>query len=162
MAFSLTYDLEDAGWATAWVQDGSSSFEISISYLHDSLRELAEAARALRDGAMAATVVFEDEPGEMQLVCTRTSIGLDYELRSLDHWSCWRTQPDGPFEIVHRVRTTVLIFCEEVTKELEALLKQHGEKGYKKKWIMAEFPVESLRDLQTNRMVEQGGEGLFA
>ncbi len=103
-----------------------------------------------------------DEPGEIQLIFTRTSIGLDYELRWFDDWNSWGMHPDGLFEIVHRGQTTVPILCEEVRKELEALLEQYGEEGYNEKWVEAEFPMELLRDLQTNRMVEQGGEGLFA
>ncbi len=43
----LHYELENAGWASVTVECGDQRVEISASYLHDSLRDLASAARAL-------------------------------------------------------------------------------------------------------------------
>ncbi|MBK1827587.1 hypothetical protein [Haloferula rosea] len=156
MGFSLTYDLEGAGWAMAQIQDGDEKFDITVSYLHDSLRELGEAARALRGGAESARVVFMDEPGEIQLLLTSSESGLDYELRWFDDWNSWGMHPDDKFESVHRGTTTVPRFFGEVLKEFEALLADHGEEGYREKWHESGFPSDLLLQLRNKPKAESG------
>lgn len=148
MGFSLTYDLEGAGWATARIQDGEYKVGVTISYLHDTLRELGESARALEAGAATARVVFMNEPGEVHLLMIRCDGLLSYELRWFDDWNSWGMHPDDKFETLHEGSTTVARFVGEVRKELEALLVDHGEEGYKEKWDEHEFPMDLLRDLR--------------
>ena len=157
MGFSITYDLEGAGWAMARIQDGEHKMEATISYLHDSLRELGEAARALRDGADFARVVFMDEPGEVQMLLTRRDHALDYELRWFDDWNSWGMHPDDKFETIFGGTSTVARFCGEVRKEFDALLADHGEAGYKEKWCEHDFPTDLLRELRNETKAEQGG-----
>ncbi len=44
MKFSLSYKVEEHGWATIYVSDGIETIDSAVSYLHDSLLELAEMA----------------------------------------------------------------------------------------------------------------------
>ncbi len=148
MSFSLHYDLEGAGWAMATIDDGEKHLEVTISYVHDSLLEMAEAAKALRDGAETARVVFMDEPGETQLLLIRGGSDLGYELRWFDDWNSLNKDPDSSYKVLHSGVTTVAHFVGQVRQELEALLEQHGEAGYKDKWVLADFPVDLLRQLQ--------------
>ena len=148
MGFTLTYDLEGAGWAMAQIQDGESKIDATISYLHDTLKELGEAARALFGGAKTARVVFMDEPGEVQLLLCQEGNSLNYELRRFDDWNSWGMHPDDKFETIHRGTTTVQRFCGEVLKEFDALLSQHGEDGYREKWHEAGFPTSLHGELR--------------
>lgn len=148
MDFKLTYDLEGAGWAMARIADGDRHLDITVSYLQDSLRELAEAAHALASGAETARVVFMDEPGEVQLVIERTERVLRYEARWFDHWSSWGIHPAEQFNVVFSGETTVRRFMEEVKRELEVLLRHHGAAAYKQKWIEHDFPEDVLVQLQ--------------
>jgi hypothetical protein len=147
MAFMFTYQLEGAGWAVARIQDGTKFIDATVSYLHDSLRELAEAAIALARGAEHARVVFMDEPGETQLIISRSGQELSFEARWFDDWNSWGMHPAEKFQVVLSGRTTVARFVGEVRKAIEALLEEHGIEGYKAKWIEAEFPKELLADL---------------
>lgn len=148
MGFTLTYDIEGAGWAVARIQDGEKDINITVSYLHDSLRDLAEAARALADGAQEARVVFMDEPGEMHLVVETKGDSLSYQLKWFDDWNSWEMHPENKFQVVHSGSTTKARIIGEIRKELEAVLKDHGMEGYKEKWVEHPFPVELLRELQ--------------
>lgn len=151
MGFSLIYDLEGAGWAMARIQDGEHTVDAAVSYLHDSLRELGEAARALRAGADTARVVFMDEPGETQMLLTQRDGVLGYELRWYADWNSWGKYPESKFEMILRGTTTVSRFFGEVLKEFEALLAAHGEEGYKERWVQHDFPLDLLGELRNGR-----------
>ena len=87
----LSYDLEDAGWATVTVECGEQKVQMTASYLHDSLRELVSAARALVSNVTESTVVFMDEPGEHQMVLRRISDEeVDLEILWYDDWQSWK------------------------------------------------------------------------
>lgn len=145
MAFALTYDLEGAGWGMARISDGEAVFDITISYLHDTLGELADASIALRDGADSARVLFMDEPGEVHLILRRLGdTCLSYELRWFDDWNSWGITPDDQFTIINIGETTITIFLAEVIRQLTALLEQHGAAGYREKWIEHDFPSKQL------------------
>jgi len=49
-------------------------------------------------------------------------------------------------------------FCSEVLKEFEALIHEHGEDGYKDKWIEHEFPTDILQNLRSNNKAKQVDE----
>jgi hypothetical protein len=154
MGFRLTYGLEGAGWATVRIEADSGFVDVTVSYLHDSLRELAEAAKALSAGAESGRVVFMDEPGEVQLFLTRTGKEVCFEARWFDDWSSWGMHFSNEFKVILSGRTTVHRFVGEVSKELQKLLHEHGEDGYKAKWIEAEFPRqlhEELLKIRTER-----------
>jgi len=140
----------------ARIQDGEHQVDATISYLHDTLRELGEAARALRGGADFARVVFMDEPGEVQMLLKRRGEELDYELRWFDDWNSCGMHPDDKFETIAQGSTTVARFFGEVRKEFEALLAEHGEDGYREKWHEDGFPTDLLLELQNKTKVDNG------
>jgi len=147
MEFSLEYILEGAGWACFHIQDGLKSFYATASYLHDSLRELAEAARALVQGAQNVRVVFMDEPGEVQLCLCHSGDVISYEARRFDDWNSWGMHPDDAYEVVAAGVTTASIFVAEVHKALRVLYETYGVETYKEKWIEHDFPVGLLEEL---------------
>src|SRR5688572_30658151 len=86
----LHYDLHNAGWATVTVECGDEKVEMTASYLHDSLRDLAAGARVLVRKGTEAAVVFMDEPGEHQMVVRRISDKeVDLEIWWYDDWRSW-------------------------------------------------------------------------
>ncbi|MFP3976837.1 hypothetical protein [Marinobacter sp. KMM 10035] len=68
MSLSISYIVEDAGWAKIAISDGDGEIARDVSCLHDSLRDLAELAIDMSSGARAAKATFMNEPGELQLV----------------------------------------------------------------------------------------------
>ncbi len=133
----------------ARIRDGGSSADITVSYLHDSLRELAEVARALQRGADEGRVLFMDEPGETQLLFRRTGDALRYEARWFDDWNGWGMHPSEKFKVILSGTTTVRRFIGEVRSQMEALLEEHGLEGYKEKWVEHEFPMDLLTQLRS-------------
>ena len=51
LSLSISYIVEDAGWAKITISDGDEEIENDVSYLHDSLRDLANLAIEMRSGA---------------------------------------------------------------------------------------------------------------
>ena len=58
------YKLDGAGWATATLSCDEQRIEMTVSYLHDSLKDMASAVLAILNGAVEVKVIFMDEPGE--------------------------------------------------------------------------------------------------
>lgn len=148
MGLTLSYDLENLGWARLVLTDGSFRADIGVSYHHDSLRELAEAAKALKNGAPEARAVFVDAPGEFHLIVTQEDGGLVYEIQQYAGWESSRGPAGGVPEVLYQGRTTADRFVGEVRREMEDLLKQHKLGGYRKKWMNHEFPLDVLFHLQ--------------
>jgi hypothetical protein len=155
MALDLTYKLDDAGWASVSIRDGQFKIDLAVSYLHDSLRELAEAAISIRDGSPTAEVVFMDEPGESHLVLSLDDDGLLYELRRYNDWCSWGNAPKDGFEVLHQGRALEWEFLACIRRQLAAILKEHGEDGYFKSWIEHPFPVDLYNDLLNKSQAEQ-------
>ena len=128
--------------------DQFNTLGLTVSYLHDSLRELAEAARALAFGANSVRVVFMDEPGEVQLFLTRAGDTLHYEARWFDDWSSWGMHPADRFRVVFTGVTSVRRFVGEVRSQLEFILRDYGLAGYKQKWVENDFPEQLLVELR--------------
>lgn len=68
----IAYELHDAGWAEMSFRTERQRLEFAVSYLHDSLSDLARMGLALQKGSAHAEAVFMDEPGEAILVVTGT------------------------------------------------------------------------------------------
>lgn len=147
----LHYDLQDAGWATVTVECGDQKVEMTASYLHDSLRDLASAARALMSSETQATVVFMDEPGEHQMVLRRINDKeVDLEITWYDDWRSWKMH-EGPGRRRLSGKTTIAHVRGQVLSELRRLLDENGETGYLGKWGQHPFPIAEMLDLEQAR-----------
>ena len=130
------------------VECGDQKVKMTASYLHDSLQNLASAARALVRNETEATVVFLDEPGEHQIVLRRINDNdVDLEILWYDDWKSWGMD-DGPGRRRLVGRTSVAHFRGEVLSELRRLLHENGEAGYLEKWVEHPFPMVEMRDLE--------------
>jgi hypothetical protein len=145
----LTYALVGSGWAAATLRIGDALIEMTASYLHDTLRELAEATLRLADGAPEATVTFMDEPGEHHLVLEQRAGGELYiAVRWFADWASWGMHPSDRFETVLAARTTVRRLRHQVLNVLWRLLEEHGVDRYKAQWVQHDFPLDAYERLQ--------------
>ncbi|MEZ6142024.1 MAG: hypothetical protein R3B84_15770 [Zavarzinella sp.] len=142
--FRCSYILDGTGWATVSVSENDRQVAMTASYLHDSLRELSQAALDLCDGNSAVTVVFMAEPGEHHLIVTgsQNSALVDIEVRWFDDWASWNMYPADQFNVVFKCQTTVSEFASAVVSVLDDLLEKWGLDGYQKKWAEHPFPKE--------------------
>ena len=85
----IGYALSGAGWATFSFRVDAEPMAFAVSYLHDSLGDLARMGVDLVKGTQSTTAVFMDEPGEVQLVVTGDKGDLSFELRSYADWASW-------------------------------------------------------------------------
>lgn len=145
---TIDYKLFDAGWAEASFSSSSKSHMVVVSYIHDSLRDLAKAAIVLGDEAETVTVIFLDEPGEHQLILDRLSgNNLNVSIRCFEDWTTGVPFPETEFTTVFEATTTISLFRSEVARVLTSLLEEHGEAGYREKWVLYDFPMAEYRRL---------------
>lgn len=151
MGLSLHYELHRAGWATATVRDGERQAAFRVSYLCDSLRELATAALSLWTGARDARIVFMEEPGEHHLCLLVAGETLAWELRWFDDYASWNMSPLEKYRIVLSGNSTLDRFVSEAHNLLEGVLAEHGVAGYLEKWEDHPFPQKDLEQLRRMR-----------
>lgn len=137
----IDYKLENAGWAIVKISEGYREVVLSPSYLHDSLKNLAESALQLKT-KNEQTVIFMDEPGEHWLVLKkRNNNEIEYQLRWYDHWASQNMVAEDDYEIILSVTTTLAKYINQVRKNLINIYEEFGPKLYKEKWIMHNFPM---------------------
>ena len=147
------YELRRAGWATATFCLGAAPVAVAVSYLHDSLRDMARALLGLDASPDEVAGFFVDEPGTVVLVMRRPDDhALDLELFRFQDWiSQWpprrEERPESLGSARHRWRT----FRGGVMPVLQRLLRVHRTAGYLKLWAAHPFPIEELRVLESRR-----------
>ena len=144
----LEYKVLDAGWATCEVGNGNESRLITISYLHDTLKELALSAINIRNKENQS-VIFMDEPGEHKLILSKKNGSkIIYELRWYRDWASWNIIPEDDYKLILRGETTLPKYVNEVRKVLINIKETIGPKLYKEKWGEHEFPLEEYEELK--------------
>jgi O-acetyl-ADP-ribose deacetylase (regulator of RNase III) len=141
----LDYRLTGSGWAECTVTLGDQSVTMVASFLHDSLRDLASAALAFRDGAPSASALFHDEPGGHCLTFRR--VGDDVEVQV--DWYRDRPRLPGTVPCTLRLlgRTRPPHVPGQVLSALRRVLARHGEEGYLRQWKHHDFPSRELEAL---------------
>ena len=138
---TIDYRLTGAGWATATIATSGQRVEMTVSYLHDSLKQLAEAGIQLGSGASNATVVFMDEPGEHQMLLESTPPDhLSLEIRWFDDWNSWDMHPADQYTVVLQARVLLEEFRQSVITAMREILDTWGVAGYKSEWGEHDFP----------------------
>ncbi|HEV8046154.1 MAG TPA: hypothetical protein VGP35_00380 [Terriglobales bacterium] len=130
----FTYQLRSYGWALATIASERTEMKVPASYLCDALGDFVNAVQSVfvTDSAQC---LWEQEPGLV----------------------IWEFRRDGPNITVkaywdHDGESLVgtddlLLFSEQVNRELDGLLAAWGEDGYLKKWHYP-FPNEAQAKLR--------------
>ena len=148
--FSLAYELHQHGWATATLCNDDAKIDMAVSYLHDTLRELANAAYHVSRGAADRMVVFMDEPGEHQLKITRLQDGdCAYSVDWYDDWQSWGMNSigDGCPKRVAQGVVSARRFTQQVHTALWTLFHSFGIDGYRSRWRQHDFPEAEMKRL---------------
>ncbi|WP_298758269.1 hypothetical protein [uncultured Psychroserpens sp.] len=145
---SIEYILDEAGWAIANIGNGDLIKQMTVSYLHDTLKQLAESAIFIQD-EKAKRIIFMDEPGEHHLIISRISEKeIEFEIRWYDDWTDWNAIEDEKFTSVLSGKTTKSNYVNEIRNVLKNIWEKYGEESYKEKWINHEFPKRELEKLR--------------
>ncbi len=145
----IKYILGNAGWVTVNIHSDGEAVTMRVSYLHDSLRELAEAAIALGDGTVDAQVIFMDEPGEHHLLFSRLDNDIALvEIRWYDDWASWGIHSEEEYTTLLTTKVLIKDVQKEILDVLEGILSKFGAEGYKQKWIEHDFPMAEYENLK--------------
>jgi hypothetical protein len=118
-----------------------------VSYVHDSLRDMASAAVAMCRGAREVTVVFMNEPGEHHVVFRRLEKDLvQIDVYRHEDWTSWGMDKGEP-TLVLTGQTKLAHIRGQVLSVLQRILKEEGPDGYKRRWLEHDFPARELAEL---------------
>lgn len=157
--FTFRYELDEWGWATAWVGNGQSEAEIRVSYLSDPIIDFAKLACYLGDDDRDSgtypddlNVSFDSEGEIYELAIVKPSLeipeddgpllpfnmdaDLEFEFRKLGGHDKQATS-----EVLFSGSCTVRQFCERVMMVLLSVLEANGFLGYRAKWLNTDFPL---------------------
>jgi hypothetical protein len=153
--FKFEYKLHDAGWAEAIVWNENESVKMAVSYLHDSLCNLVDAAKSLIFGADSVSVIFMDEPGEHQLIFQSKDKSVGFEVRWFDDWASWNMYPKDKYKVVLSGTTTLNRVTGEILDALNKIHETFGLKKYKELWVEHDFPINEYNQLKLLKETEQ-------
>ena len=143
----IAYQLDGAGWAELRLHAQPQPFCCAVSYLHDSLGDLAKMALAMQKGATQSEAVFMNEPGEVTLVVTGAKDTLQYELREYSDWASWGIVAVDDHVVVARGE----ILRQELVRNIHRILQRMdievGAKRYRELWIEHDFPQRDYESL---------------
>ena len=148
MSTSLNYRLTGRGWSECEVHIGERSFVASASYLSDALGDLCRAFVALVEGAPRVTARFAEEPGEYRWVIERS----DHERARVQIYSFNETfdrRPDSDGRLEFEGECRLRTIAGSLLSELQRLLVEHGEAGYRERWVNHDFPTEQMNALRS-------------
>lgn len=163
--FKLQYKLDDHGWAEVRIQLGKYVAEATVSFLEDTLGDLASETQFVLNAEVAATmglcrrkeVLFEEERSRFKLTIKQPGAGLvrlklARETGTGQEASRWYTKAE--------VDVPLKDFAREIERVLADIYLTHGLKGYKARWVAHDFPFHvwlALRnELGLPGPVEQG------
>jgi hypothetical protein len=103
---------------------------------------------AILNGAIEVSAIFMDEPGEHLLFIRRESQEtVAIEVRWYEDWHSWGIGTSD-YKVMLSCVTRIAHLRGQVLSALKGILEEHGEVGYKEKWVEHEFPLEKLRKLK--------------
>ncbi|NJL21563.1 MAG: hypothetical protein HC895_13295 [Leptolyngbyaceae cyanobacterium SM1_3_5] len=116
--------------------------------MSDALGELTNAIVDIKNGAIESMARFEEEPGEYCWIFHRSDDQLKLLILWFDEYR--RNNEQGKKgEIVLDAECSLTSFLHAFVAALKQVLKEHGGvKGYKRKWIMHDFPTQGYKKLR--------------
>lgn len=145
---SLDYNLTGAGWAIAKIGNGEMIVEFDVSYLNDSLLQLAKSAVFIKE-KKAKRIIFMNEPGEHHLILNFINPDeLEFELKWYEDWTSWNAIEDESYQSVLQGKTKTTNYINVVRNVLIKIKEKIGLKKYHEMWINHEFPIKEFEKLK--------------
>ena len=145
----FNYELRKSGWAVARISDDEREVVITVSYLHDSLTQLAQGILDLIAGKPEVTIIFMDEPGEHHIVFWQQhDKKVKVEVRWFKEWSSLTMGSSDRYKVVMKVSVPFHRIYKSVMSALDGIFVEYGMKGYKENWVAHDFPILEYQELQ--------------
>jgi hypothetical protein len=142
---NLLFRLGGHGWLDATVAAGGRSVTMCVSYLSDAPGDLTRETVALLRGANQAQCAWEDEPGEYRWVFKRDGDSLSITILWFD--DVFPQKPDEDGAVFFEAECAVTDFATRLADQLQKLLNECGEQGYKEQWGF-DFPMRKFEELK--------------
>lgn len=139
----IDYQVNKAGWATLTVRAtaDADAAAFGVSYLHDSLADLAQMGLALNNGQSSVSAVFMQEPGEVHFVVDGPGDVLRYEVRSFSDWASWNMADPSSYEVLLKGEVARIALVDNIRQLLVRIHDELGPIRYRELWIEHEFPM---------------------
>jgi hypothetical protein len=140
---SLTWILQDHGWAVCVVADAQARAEAIASCVTGGPEDFLTAVARLVLGADASRADLEAEPTVYRWIFQRHGTDADIRLLLVPDGKL----PDGAGTIVWTSRQPVDTVARAVVRAFDAVATEHGENGYEAQWgrPFPRFELEALR-----------------
>ena len=146
----FTYELEDIGWASAYIEVNNSTKYFSVSYLTDALKALLEGIMSLPECApqdeLKKHITFEwhAEPGGS--LWNITALNKDQLQITIESYEDLDNKIGRKITLDEKCNKIDFINC--IIQEASKILKQYGLVGYRETWYEHDFPISSYLKLK--------------
>lgn len=141
---SLSWTLQDHGWALCSVGDRRASVEVVVSYVTGGPEQFLEAVTNVVLGGGEARAEFEAEPTAYRWLFHRAGEHVDIRLLEITV----RSLPDEVGVVIWASEQTVHTLARTVVRAFDQVTFDHGEEGYHVKWRRP-FPHRELEVLRS-------------
>ncbi|MFE5207500.1 hypothetical protein [Streptomyces sp. NPDC056600] len=162
-AFQLKWELRKHGWARCHLAEGSRRTSLTVSYGTDALADLVSAAGLLYGGygeRRTARFFFDAEPQELRWVVRAGEAAgedeVDVTVYRFPDVGVVPALPDAEGTVLWRSAHPRGVFAHAVLDAAQGVLAEHGEAGYRARWVLHPFPAGPLQDLRRLHLRDDG------
>ncbi|RLU81579.1 hypothetical protein CTZ27_32345 [Streptomyces griseocarneus] len=146
--FQFGWELSGAGWATCRIADGLSEQVDVVSYCTDALADLLRGVKGLYGSDAVQRFSFDLEPAEVRWVLRSRGSHVDITIHHFPDMLTSYNAPDEKGTLTWSSTQPRRVLGHAVLSAAQSVLRLHGEKGYRKKWMEHPFPTAELEALR--------------
>ncbi|MFD4507796.1 hypothetical protein [Streptomyces sp. NPDC058457] len=147
-AFQLKWELRDRGWARCHLTEGSRKVSLTVSYCTDAPADLVAVAGSLYGQWHTTRFFFDAEPQELRWALRATGESVELTIYRFSDVAVSPGLPDSDGTVMWRSVYPRTVFAHAVLDAARQVLAEHGETGYRSKWVLHPFPVGPVQDLR--------------
>lgn len=151
-ALQLKWELVGHGWARCHLADGSQTASVMASYCTDALADLVAGTGELYGQQPSARFFFDAEPQELRWVLRTTDDAINVTVYKFPDVAVSPDLPDSHGTVIWQSTYPRPAFAHAVLKAAHTVLTEHGEAGYRAKWVMHPYPSGLVQDLRRLHM----------
>lgn len=147
-AFQLQWDLVGHGWARCYLADDSNHVSLTVSYCTDALADLVAATGGLYGQGRSSRFFFDAEPQEFRWVLRQADEAIGVTIYKFPDVAVSPDLPDSDGTVIWESACPRRVFSHAVLDAAQNVLSEHGEAGYRAKWVLHTFPIGLVQDLR--------------
>ncbi|WP_308310685.1 hypothetical protein [Streptomyces sp. GbtcB6] len=121
---------------------------LTVSYCTDALADLVACTGSLYGQRHTARFFFDAEPRELRWVLRATDRSVEVTIYEFADVAVSPGLPDSDGTVRWRSVHPRPVFAHAVLDAAQQVLAEHGEAGYRSKWVLHPFPAGPVQDLR--------------